>query len=542
MKKLKKLSAVISAILILTISMTGCNESGGSSENSSADTASSALSADTAAYISDNSTQNSDSEYFDEDDLDESVKDPDAEITLNGDSAQINGNGAEYKDGKICITSGGTYIFSGTLNDGQIYVDTKEKVHIALNGVNMNCSYSSPVFIENAEKTIITVCDGTENTLTDPSEYSYESDDENEPDAVIYSKDDLSLNGSGTLSINANFNEGIACKNDLRICNDVLNINSVGNSVKGKDSLVIMNASVTVDSQADGLKSTNSKETDKGYIVIESGSFDITAALDAFQAETDMIINGGTFNIKTGGGTENLTSSKSSGNNSARPAEGNSNKTDESEKGIKAGGKLTINAGEISADCADDSIHSNDSIEINGGTLLLASGDDGIHADNQLDVNDGDITVSQSYEGLEATVINVNDGNIHVTASDDGFNASEGSSDNSTTDGSSSDGQQTDGNQNGSTPPGGFRGMGGFDPNDGSSDNSTTDNSSADGQQTDGNQNGSTPPGGFGGMGGGFGDVSENCILNINGGYIYVNCCLTRKTQKPDTQITKKGP
>lgn len=469
MNKLKKLFAVVTAILML--SFTGCNKSDNSSSVSEADLSSSkSVTANAVANSSEAETSSTieiNSEYFDADDLDTSFDDPDAEITLSSSTADIKGSGAEFADRKISITSGGTYVFSGTLDDGQIYINTKEKVHIVLNSVNISCSDSSPVFIEDSDNAVITVCG--ENSLTDSADYVYETAENNDPDAVIYSKDDLSVNGSGTLNLTANYNEGLASKNDLRISGITLNVTSVGNSVKGKDSLAVMDAVINADSQSDGLKSSNAEETDKGYIAIESGEFNITAAQDAVQAETDLIVNGGTFIIKTGNGAGNSGSenvvydSQMFGGRGGMAAEGNANQTEDSEKGLKAGRSLIINDGNISADCADDTVHSNDTAEINGGTLSLSSGDDGIHAGSQLDVNGGEITILKSYEGIESTVININDGKIHLTASDDGFNASEGSSDTDT-----------------------------------------------------GAQFG-------GGMGGGFGDVSENCILNINGGYIYVD-------------------
>lgn len=465
MNKLKKLSAVVTAILMLLF--TGCSKPSDSSSVSEADSSSSnPVTADTVAVSSEAETSSTieiNSEYFDADDLDTSFDNPDAEISLSGSTADIKGSGAVFADKKISITSGGTYLFSGTLEDGQIYVNTKDKVHIVLSGVNISCSDSSPVFIDDSDNAVITVCG--ENTLTDSANYVYENADDNEPDAVIYSKDDLSVNGVGTLNLTANYNEGLASKNDLRISGITLNVTSVGNSVKGKDSLAVMDAVINADSQSDGLKSSNAEETDKGYIAIESGELNITSAQDAIQAETDLIVNGGTFNIKTGNGTGNTTEN----NADSQPfggrgmPEGNANQTEDSEKGLKAGRSLIINDGNITADCADDTLHSNETAQINGGTLTLSSGDDGIHAGSQLDVNGGEIAVLKSYEGIESTVININDGTIHLTASDDGFNASEGSSD------------------------------------------------------TD------TAPQSGGGMGGGFGDVSENCILNINGGYIYVD-------------------
>lgn len=464
MNKLKRFSAVFTATLLCAAALSGCDEK----EDSPADVSVTEQVVSEQESSSDTSEEETveknqtESEYFSNRQLDDNIDNPDAEIILKGSSAEIKGNGAEFSDKKVSITQGGTYLLSGTLDDGQIYVNTSDKVHIALNGVTISCSDSSPFYIEDSDNAVITVCGNTENTLSDGTAYNT---DENGPDAVIYSKDDLALNGSGTLNINANFNEGITSKNDLRISDVTLNIKSAGNAVKGKDSLAFREAVITVNSQADGLKSSNSEEDGKGYIAIESGKFDITSAEDAIQAETDLIINDGNFSIKTGNSSDNTAGTdmetQPQFDHGMPRMEGNQNKTVDSEKGLKAGKNLVINGGNITADCADDTIHSSETVKICGGTLNLSSGDDGIHADAQLDIDGGEISILKSYEGLEAAVINVNDGSIHVTSDDDGFNASEGSSGNNF---SISAGRM-----------------------------------------------------------GGFGDVSENCVLNINGGYIYVN-------------------
>lgn len=463
MNNLKKLALVFSSLIICAFAITGCQKSDGSQNHQSEDV--SMLSADnisaSSGEIGDNESV---SEYFDTDDMNDLYDDITAEIAFKGDSADISSNRAEFADGKLIIETGGTFLFYGTLDNGQIYVNTNEKVHLVFNGVKISNSVSSAVYIENADKTIITVSNGSENSLSDAENYVYGSSEENEPEAVIYSKDDLSVNGEGTLNITANYNEGITSKNDLRIKDSEINIISVGNSIKGKDSLAVMGAKITADSQSDGLKSSNAEEDGKGFIVVENGEFYITAVSDAIQAETKLIINGGTFDIKTGNGSgdTDIALSEQPGGGFGGMIDGNSNKTDESEKGLKAGSNIIINDGNITADCADDSIHSNGNIEINGGTMNLSTGDDGIHADGELTVNGGIISILKSYEGLEGTVININNGNIRVTASDDGFNASEGSTD---------------------------------------------DDAENRGQN----------------IGRGFGDVSENCVLNINGGYVYVN-------------------
>ena len=434
MKNLRKLAAVLAAITLSAVSLTACknvdreekdksendvsvSESMASSENDNAET----------AVILDTDFDITATELFDESDLDASFSTPTANISLNGDTAEVDGDGAFYDNRKISITSGGVYVLSGKLNDGQVYVNTKEQVQLVLNGAEISCSDSSPVYIEDSENAVVTVCENTVNTLSDGTEYTYASGEINEPDAVIYSSDDLVLNGTGKLSITANYNEGITCKNDLRISGVTLDITSVGNAIKGKDSLAMRDVTANITSQSDGIKSSNYELEDKGFVVIESGTYNITATQDGIQAETDFLIRDGEVNITTGSGA---TESQGDGDMFRGGFHNQENTAEEetvSQKGIKSGRNLVISGGTVSASSADDAIHSNYTVEINGGTLNLAATDDGIHADTQVDINSGDVNITQSYEGIEAETINVNDGNIHLTASDDGFNASDGS-------------------------------------------------------------------------------------------------------------------
>lgn len=433
MNKLKK---IISVLIVITMSSvaSGCNDNDANSESVSATTEISETLSDTNTDNSGsviNTVSKTTSDYFDEEDLLENYNDVTAEILMNGDNVEINGQGAVYSNNVISVTSGGTFVFSGNLNDGQIYVNNEELTHIIFNGVDINNSSSSPLFIENADKTVITCVDGTENVLSDTENYVYESDEENEPDAVIFSKDDLSLNGSGLLTINAKYNEGITCKDDLRISGSNINISSVGNGIKGKDSVVIKDSDITVNSQQDGIKSSNADEEDKGYIVFESGNYNITADEDAVQSENTLTVNNGSFVLKSGG--ELISQSGDTTDTSIMQGgrfgnmEGNPNKTENSEKGIKAASDIIINGGTLNIESTDDCVHSNGNITINGGKLTLSSEDDGIHGDGNVDIKSGEINILSSYEGIEGIIINVDGGEISVTASDDGFNASDGS-------------------------------------------------------------------------------------------------------------------
>jgi hypothetical protein len=390
---------------------------------------------------------------YDADDIDSDWNSVEASyIILDGDSVTLDGEGATVDGSETTITSAGTYILSGTLDDGQIIIDTTdlEIVRLVLSGVDITCSTSAPISIINAEKVVITLADGTENYVTDGNSYVFEDSESDEPNAAIFSKSDLTINGNGSLTVNANYNNGIQSKDELKITSGNITVNAANDGIKGRDYIAIKDGSITVVAGGDGMRSNNDKDLDKGFVAIEGGTISITAGEDGIQAETNLVISGGNIAISSGGG-----SAKSSRNIGE---EGNTwcdwgdmgmdkgmspdmvNMSDSggssgSAKGLKAGVNITITGGTINIDSSDDSIHSNDSLKINGGSITMASGDDGIHSDSTLEINGGDISITKCYEGIESAVIIINDGNIRIVASDDGINAAGG------VDGSSIDGR-----------------------------------------------------------------------------------------------------
>ncbi len=331
-------------------------------------------------------------------------------ITLNGTSITIDGDGATADGCVLTISSVGNYNISGTLDDGQINVDTDEEgiVRLILNGADITCSNSAPVYIDNADKTIVVLSDNTENSLTDGSSYEYDSSDEDEPNATLFSKDNMSIYGGGALTIDANYNDGITSKDGLIIASGTITVNSVDDGIRGKDFIIVKDGKISVTTGGDGLKSDNEDDASCGYVSIETGDVTITSDGDGIQAETDVLISTGNLDITTGGGSSYTVSSTSSA------------------KGIKSGVQFIIEGGTLDINSADDALHSNESLTINAGTIALSSGDDGIHSESLIDINGGDITISKSVEGIESSIINVYTGNISIVSSDDGFNATNG--------------------------------------------------------------------------------------------------------------------
>ncbi|MBN1401895.1 MAG: carbohydrate-binding domain-containing protein [Anaerolineae bacterium] len=353
-------------------------------------------------------------------------------ITL-GDPIAVEGRGASAGGNVVTITAAGAYEISGSLDDGQILVDTEDKqaVTLILSGLDLTCTTSAPLVVMSAEKVVVHLTEGTENRLTDGEAYVYASPDEDEPNATLFSKDDLTISGHGALIITANYHDAITSKDDLAITGGTIRVDSVADGIRGRDSLSITGGTIQVTAAGDGIESNNDEDPDEGIVSIEGGRLDITAGEDGIEAETRVTVRGGDITLSTGGGSVNSSSQGSGWGNWAPPGRGaaQSDQTPSDEgsaKGIKAGAEVTIEGGSIQIDSSDDAIHSNDSLTITGGTIAIASGDDGIHADAEVTIRGGQITIAQSYEGIESAVITIGDGNIHIVSSDDGLNVAGG--------------------------------------------------------------------------------------------------------------------
>jgi hypothetical protein len=357
-------------------------------------------------------------------------------IELKGTTAILTGTGAMIENNTINVLLPGVYVISGELTDGQIIVDSQRDgtVKLVLNGAKISSSTTAPIFVKNADKTIVSLPEGTQNVLSDAKTYVYADKDTDEPNAALYSKDDLTINGSGSLTVYGNYNNAITGKDDLKITSGQLEIHSVDDGIIGRDMLAVKDGTITIDAEGDGIRSTNDTDASKGFIALAGGTHNIRSGGDAIQAVGSVLITGGQYTLSTGGGSANGTVKME--DNRQGPGMGGQNgaatttaaaATDaKSAKGIKAAADLTITGGTFSIDSSDDAIHSNGSIAISGGEAAISSGDDGIHADSSILIKDGLIRITKSYEGIESQQITLAGGEIHVTATDDGINVGGG--------------------------------------------------------------------------------------------------------------------
>ena len=228
-------------------------------------------------------------------------------LTFNGNqlSTSVQDTGIKVEGNAFVITRGGSYELKGDLSNGQIKVAVPktEQVELIFNNFTASCNTSAPLYVESADKCTIVVAAGSVNTLTDATLYQYANPADDKPNACIYSSDDLTIKGEGTLNVNGNYNNGIGCKNDLRIKDCTLNVTGVNNILKGNDSVEIENATVKLSGGEDAIKSDTADRTDKGYILISAGSkVEINCIDDAIQATMSITVEAGCTVTGTCGG------------------------------------------------------------------------------------------------------------------------------------------------------------------------------------------------------------------------------------------------
>jgi hypothetical protein len=345
------------------------------------------------------------------------------QVTLNGTSITVDPAVATINGSKLTITEAGTYNITGSLANGQIVVNSQDvsSVRLILNGVNITCSDNAPLYIKDSQKTIINLAAGTNNYLTDGAIYSTTD----EPKAALFSNSDLTIFGTGSLTVTGKYNDGISTDDGLVIKSGTISVTAADDGIRGKDYVIIRSGKITVSSVGDGIKSSNTENSALGYIIIDSALINInSSAGDGINAQTNLTIADGSFTITTGGGAGNIaTGGYGPGGTSASTGYTGTI----SEKGIKAASGISISKGTFTINSADDALHSKGSVRIDGGKFVLATEDDGIHAPSAITINNANINITKCYEGIESSKITVNSGDITIASVDDGLNATMGS-------------------------------------------------------------------------------------------------------------------
>ena len=471
-----------------------------------------------------------------------------ASITLSGSTAQSNGSGVSINNATVTISKEGCYLISGELEDGQIIVDAgdSDKVQLVLDNASIHCSTGSAILVRNADKVKVTLAADSENELSDGTEY--QTDDDN-PDAALFSKDDLVINGSGSLTVQGNYKHGIAGNDDLVITGGRLTVNSLSHALRGKDSVAILDGTFVLTSQKDGIQASNTEDSTKGWVQIDGGNFTIQSSGDGIQAETNLSIYDGSFTITSGGGavngadhTENRgggfgrpggnrpdsANGQTSPEMPSQPAEGGQTPSEMPSQPAEGGqtpsempsqpaegeqsssgnesdySELIFDPDDFDDTSTDDSditvstkgIKAGNALLIQQGTFVIDSADDAIHSNYSVTIDGGSFQLSSGDDGIHAEAyLNINGGTTTIAESYEGLEAAQIHISGGTTQVSSSD--------DGLNATGGSS----FELVDGLL--VLKDISSSDTEQT------------FGGRGGMF-EVEDNCDITISGGNLTV--------------------
>lgn len=302
---MRKLNYIIAAATITAMVITGCSNSNTSKTEDSSTTTTTTQEAENPSSTTtaiqtgiETTSQIEVDKEFTARDLEVGYEESSAiNITLKDNASIVSGSGAEVKDNTITINSEGTYVISGTLAEGQIVVEAAdtEKVQLVLNGVTIHNSTSAAIYIKSGDKVFITLEEGTVNTLTDGTEYV--QTDDNTVDGVIFSKADLTFNGSGTLNLTASYKHGIVSKDDVVVTGGVYNITAVKDAINGKDAVKIKAGTFTLSSDTgNGIQSKNADDTTKGYVYIAGGTITVVKCQEGIEG-TVIIIDDGIINI-----------------------------------------------------------------------------------------------------------------------------------------------------------------------------------------------------------------------------------------------------
>ena len=465
----KKLLALFCATALSMTAVAGCTGTKSSTGN--------VVSSETETNAEETSAQSeagtfSSADMFTERDLAGTYEESGAVyVTLSDDGITGETDGVVIDGQMVTITAEGTYIFSGTLSEGQIVVDADNaKVQIVFDNVDITCASSAAVYVKSAEKVFVTLAEGSQNTLRNTDEYV--AIDDNNIDAVIFAKSDLTLNGTGSLTIISAEGHGIVSKDDLKIIGGTYDITAAGHALSGKDSVRIADGTFILTAEKDGIHAENADDEEKGYIYIADGDFTITSDGDGMDASNIVQIEDGTLDITAGGGSANSLKTHESdvpgGPGGGMPQNGEKLDGESMpQMGEKPDGENMTEMGKRpdgttppekpsqtdQSDTADETAapdnatdHQSSSAEttedtttdesgtstkgikagggmyLNGGTYQIDSADDSIHSNANITIADGTYTLATGDDGVHADdALIVNGGTITVTESYEGL-------------------------------------------------------------------------------------------------------------------------
>ena len=332
-----------------------------------------------------------------------------AVVTFSGNKITASSSVVGINGTKAIISQEGTYIFRGKLNDGMIVVNASEtaKVRLILDGADVTSATSAAIYVIQADKVVVTLAKGSENKLANGG--SFVPLDNNNVDAAVFSKADLTFNGAGKLHVESPAAHGIVSKDDLAFAGGTYTVNAAMRGIDANDSVRCTGTYIAVQAGKDAIRARNDVDTTRGFIYINDAQINISAAGDGIVATADIQIDDGKFDIKSGVGVDLK-----------------ANPDAPSTKSIKANGNLLVVKGEFNLESPDDTVNMNGNIILAAGKFVVKAGDDGFHSDKKFYAVNAEVNITESYEGIEAVIVEIRAGKIDIKSSDDAINAAGG--------------------------------------------------------------------------------------------------------------------
>lgn len=398
----KALVSILSLILALLLTLSSCGSTAGSADTGAL-TTTSAQTEYTAENIG---------EMFSDRDLSGEYDESKSEtITLNGTTAETSAASGVSTDGSvITITAEGTYIVSGTLSDGQIIVDADDtaKVQLVLKNADITSSTSAAIYVKSADKVFVTTAEGTENTLANGG--SFTADGDTNVDGAVFAKDDITFNGSGSLTVDSPAGHGIVGKDDVKIAGGTITVNAAEHGVQAHDSVRITEASIIINAETkDGIHVSDNADEEDGtasdsFFYIAGGTVTISAGDDGIHADAEALFEGGSIDItQSYEGIEAL----------AINIKGGDIKVSATDDGLNAAGGNDASTSAFGEDDwggpggGFDDGGTDGSIEISGGNIYIQAGGDGVDSNGSVLISGGYTVVNGPVQG-DTSVLDFN--------------------------------------------------------------------------------------------------------------------------------------
>ena len=404
---LKAMTTALALILALMLTLTSC---GSSAEAESLGTGT----ASATEAAADNAV--SKSEMFTERDLSGEYDESEAEtITLSGSSAKTSASsGVNVNGSTVTITAEGTYIVSGTLSDGQIIVEADDaaKVQIVLKDASITSSDSAAIYVKSADKVFVTTAEGTENTLANGG--SFTADGETNIDGAVFAKDDITFNGSGSLTITSPAGHGVVGKDDVKFGGGTYTITAAKHGVQANDSVRLAESDVTITSGSDkdGIHVSDDADEEEGtesdsFFYIADGNLTISSGDDGIHADASVIIEGGTIIVNESyEGIEGLSISISGGSTTVTASDDGLNAAG----GNASSGSQTFGNDDWGGGAPGGGMNdggTNGSIVISGGNVHITAGGDGVDSNGSVEISGGYTVVEGPTQG-DTSVLDFN--------------------------------------------------------------------------------------------------------------------------------------